>query len=228
MKVGAFQKFSLIDYPGHICAIIFTQGCNFRCPFCHNPELVDPRKFEESIPVKSILEFLDKRRNLLDAVEFTGGEPTLQSDLLYVAKTIKSMGFLVKLDTNGSFPDVIEMLIGNGDVDYIAMDVKGSIDDYDRVAGIAVNKEDIRRSMDVIRNSGISYEFRTTVFKMYHNEDHIRGIGEMINGAKKYYLQNGHFDKTLMGIKGTSFTKTELEKFRTIILEYVESCEIRM
>ncbi len=228
MKVGAFQKFSLIDYPGHTCAIIFTQGCNFRCPFCHNPELVDPRRFERSISIETIFEFLNKRKRLLDAVEFTGGEPTLQIDLLDIAKEIKDMGFLVKLDTNGSLPDVVKMLVENRVVDYIAMDVKTTLDDYDRVAGIQVNKENIRRSIEIIRSSGVDYEFRTTVLRSYHNEDVMRGIGEMIRGAKRYYLQNGHFDKTLMDIKGVSFTKPELERFRDLMLKYVEFCEIRM
>ncbi|OQX50761.1 MAG: anaerobic ribonucleoside-triphosphate reductase activating protein [Candidatus Cloacimonas sp. 4484_209] len=133
MKIGGFQKVSLIDYPGKICAIVFTRGCNFRCPYCHNPELVLPENYSPLIPEEEIFSFLEKRRGKLDAVEITGGEPTLQEDLTEFIRKIKEMGFLVKLDTNGSFPSVLEKVIYSGLVDYIAMDVKAPLEKYRQV-----------------------------------------------------------------------------------------------
>ena len=127
MLIGGFQKFSLIDYPGKICAIVFTQGCNFRCPYCYNPELVNPQKFTPSLSEKDVFSFLKKRKGQLDAVEITGGEPTLQKDLLAFLEKIKAMGFLVKLDSNGSSPDIIQEVVQRGAVNYLAMDIKAPL-----------------------------------------------------------------------------------------------------
>ncbi|HEC86320.1 MAG TPA: anaerobic ribonucleoside-triphosphate reductase activating protein, partial [Thermoplasmatales archaeon] len=140
MIIGGFQRFSLIDYPGKICAIIFTQGCNFRCPYCHNPELVNPKLFQEPIDENDIFRFLEMRKGKLDAVEITGGEPTLQPDLIEFMRKIKAMGFLIKLDTNGTNPEVVEKIIKNKLVDYIAMDVKAPLEKYEKVVRAKVDK----------------------------------------------------------------------------------------
>ena len=165
MKIGAFQKFSLIDYPGKVCAIIFTMGCNFRCPFCHNRELVLVDEFPESISFNEIQNFLKTRIGLIDAVEFTGGEPLLHKGIVEVASIIKDMGFLVKVDTNGSFPDRLKEILSY--VDYIAMDIKAPLERYEEAIGVKIDTTLIRESIQIIKNSNKDYEFRTTVFKNY-------------------------------------------------------------
>lgn len=150
MVIGGLQKFSLIDYPHKISAIIFTIGCNFRCPFCHNPELVNPKLYPEKIPEKGVLKFLESRREKLDAVVITGGEPSLHKDLYQFISKIKSMNFLVKLDTNGTNPHILSKLIKDNLLDYLAMDIKGSLDKYEEIAGIKVNLENIKESVKII------------------------------------------------------------------------------
>lgn len=135
MQIGGLQKFSLLDYPGKISAVVFTQGCNFRCPYCHNPELVDPARYQECLPEEEIFSFLETRRGKLEAVTVTGGEPTLQKSLAPFLRRIKDMGFLVKLDTNGSRPDVLEELLRQKLIDYIAMDIKAPLEKYEAVTG---------------------------------------------------------------------------------------------
>ena len=197
MRIGGFQKFSLIDYPGKICAIVFTQGCNFRCPYCHNPELVKPSLFGKTIIEEEIFSFLEKRKGKLDAVEITGGEPTLQKDLVDFIRRIKEMGYLVKLDTNGSNPEMLEIIINHGLVDYIAMDIKAPLEKYKEVTHSVISPEKIKRSIRIIMNSNIKYEFRTTVVKSQLSEEDIISIGKLIEGAELYILQKFIPSKTL-------------------------------
>jgi pyruvate formate lyase activating enzyme len=189
MKIGGLQKVSLSDYPGRISAILFTQGCNFRCPYCHNPELVDPSRFSETIPETEILSFLERRRGKIDAVTITGGEPTLQPDLLPFIGNIREYGYLIKLDTNGSRPDVIGNILDAGYVDYIAMDIKAPPVKYPAITHSEIDPETIRRSISLIVASGIDYEFRTTVVQSLLNASDIAGITGMIKGAQRYVLQ---------------------------------------
>jgi pyruvate formate lyase activating enzyme len=183
MRIGGLQKFSLIDYPGRISAIVFTQGCNFRCPYCHNPELVDPVQYGPVLPEEEVISFLEKRRGKLDAVTMTGGEPTLQPDLDRFLQEIKKMGYLIKLDTNGSMPDTLERLIHAGLVDYLAMDVKGPLKKYGQIAGTEVQTRKIRKSIALIANSGIDHEFRTTVVRsQLDNEDLIACAANLCSG----------------------------------------------
>ncbi|MGC8971837.1 MAG: anaerobic ribonucleoside-triphosphate reductase activating protein, partial [bacterium] len=164
MLIGGLQKFSLIDYPGKISAVIFTKGCNFRCPYCHNPELVifDGKDLIEE---DYIFSFLREKRGKLDGVVLTGGEPTLQSDLINFLKEIKGLGFFTKLDTNGSNPEVIERLLEEKILDYIAMDIKANLEKYNDVTHSNVDIEKIKKSIDIIMHSGIDYEFRTTIVR---------------------------------------------------------------
>jgi len=162
MKIGGLQKLSLIDYPGRICAIVFTQGCNFRCGYCHNPELVIPELFSSCIPLGETYSFLESRRNDLDGIVVSGGEPTLQRGLIPFIKEIKKMGFLVKLDTNGSRPKVLGDIFLNNLVDYIAMDIKGPFQKYNKVCAVEVDVKDIKTSIRMIEHSKVSYQFRTT------------------------------------------------------------------
>ncbi|MBP8980200.1 MAG: anaerobic ribonucleoside-triphosphate reductase activating protein [Syntrophobacterales bacterium] len=189
MKIAGFQKFSLIDYPGGVSGVVFTQGCNFRCPYCHNPELVDPRRFVGSIPAEDILGFLEDRRGKLDAVTITGGEPTLQGDLPVFIKEIKDMGFLVKIDTNGSMPTMLARLLAGGLVDYVAMDLKGPLERYPTLVGAAVNRRDLEESIALLGDAGLPHEFRTTLVASLLTVEEIVSLVERIPAAPRYVLQ---------------------------------------
>jgi len=197
MKIGGLQKVSLIDYPGMISAIIFSQGCNFRCSYCHNPGLVDPDLFQPCIKEKDVLDFLQTRRGKLDAVAITGGEPTIQNNLTPFIIQIKKMGFAVKLDTNGSKPQVIKALIAEKLLDYIAMDIKAPLEKYEKIVNVPVNSESIKESIEIILHSKIPYEFRTTVVQSQLEEKDIINIAKLISGASQYVLQNFVPAKTL-------------------------------
>jgi len=229
MIIGGFQKFSLIDYPNKVCAIIFIQGCNFRCPYCHNPELVVPERYGSEIPVSEIYNFLETRRGRLDAVTITGGEPTLHSDLIEMIRKIKDMGFLVKLDTNGSHPEVLEKIISGKLVDYLAMDVKAPVKSYTKVVGRYIDVGKIKKSINLIMNSGIKYEFRTTVAKPFVSKDDLREIAREIKGAENYCLQNFVPSKTVTPnlTKENSFSYDELEALAKELKKYVKNCYIR-
>ena len=191
MRIGGLQEFSLIDYPGKMAAVIFTQGCNFRCPYCHNPELVLPESFEEVVDEQQIFWFLEKRIGRLEAVVITGGEPTIQNGLIGFLQKIKKLGYLIKLDTNGSNPDILSQVLTLGLVDYVAMDVKASIEKYDKLCGCVVNTGAIKESIELIKQSNADHEFRTTLVKeLHHNADEeISRILDLINGGQKYRLQ---------------------------------------
>ncbi|MCL2484886.1 MAG: anaerobic ribonucleoside-triphosphate reductase activating protein [Endomicrobia bacterium] len=186
--IGGLQKTSLLDYPGKLSAIVFTQGCNFKCGYCHNPEL-NKIKTRPLYTVPAILEFLKTRMGKLDGVVITGGETCIQKDLKSFVAEIKGMGFSVKLDTNGSMPEVLEDLLENRLLDYIAMDIKAPLDKYCRITKTNIDTEKIKRSINIIMNSGIEYEFRTTAIKGQLEEKDFIEIGDLISGAKKYYLQ---------------------------------------
>ncbi len=231
MNIGGFQRFSLIDYPGKICAIVFTQGCNFRCPYCHNPELVNPKLFEAPIPEKEVLSFLANRRGKLDAVEITGGEPTLQPDLIDFIREIKDIGYLVKLDTNGSKPEILSKAIEDGIVDYLAMDVKAPLERYHEITNSGVDPANIKESIELIKSSGLDYEFRTTVVKSQLGKRDILEIAWLIRGSKRYILQkfvplkvlNSNFRDEVV------YTDDELEYLRDAVKRegYVAECVVR-
>lgn len=191
--IGGLQKLTLIDYPGKIACAVFTVGCNFHCHFCHNPELIDPEKFDagEKIEETDFFDFLKSRQSLLDGVCVTGGEPTLHPDLPEFLKKIKALGFLVKLDTNGTNPEMLSALISEKLINYVAMDIKTSLqkDLYEKVTGTTVEIDDIKKSVAAIMQSGLEYEFRTTVVPGLHSEDDIIYLAKEVRGAKKYYLQ---------------------------------------
>ena len=187
-KLGGIQKTSLIDFPQKVAAIVFTQGCNFRCGYCHNPELLE---FSEKtdFDANCFFNFLKTRIGKLDGVVITGGEPTLQSDLYDFIKEIKALGFAVKLDTNGTNPVVTEKLLKENLLDYIAMDIKAPLEKYREITDVNVDTKKIKQSIKLIMNSFIDYEFRTTVLKSQLFFEDFNNIGEMIKGSKKYYLQ---------------------------------------
>ena len=169
MKIGGLQKFSLIDYPGMVCAVIFTQGCNFRCPYCHNPELVLPAFFNDTLKNEDVLEFLSSRTGQLDGVTITGGEPTIQTDLVLFLRKLRSLSFRIKLDTNGSKPIVLKKLLSESLIDYIAMDIKAPFNNYPAITKVQTDITCLKKSMDIILESSIDYQFRTTIVPGFHN-----------------------------------------------------------
>jgi len=230
MIIGGFQRFSLIDYPDKICAIVFTQGCNFRCPYCHNPELVDPKRSANiGLNEDEVLSFLDRRKGKLNAVTITGGEPLLQSDLSTFLSAIKRLGYLVKLDTNGSFPSRLERIMQSKSVDYIAMDIKASLDKYNKAIKTKIDTKKILDSIRLILDSGLDYEFRTTVVKALFEKDDFYKIGQLIKNARLYILQrfvpSKTLDATFLDMK--SCTDEELDCFKEIMEGFVQRCIIR-
>ena len=197
MNIGGLQKVSLIDYPGKISAIIFTQGCNFRCPYCHNPGLVDPKLYKPCLFPKDILDFLAHRRGKLDAVTITGGEPTLQEDLIPLIQKIRKMGFAVKLDSNGSRPAVLDRLLKEKLLDFIALDIKAPLDKYSQVVKVQMDTGAIAQSVRLVIQSKIPQEFRTTVVKSMLTQKDILAIAKEIAGAKCYVLQRFQPAQTL-------------------------------
>lgn len=229
MRIGGFQKFSLIDYPGKTCAIIFTTGCNFRCRYCHNPELVIPDQYAPEIQLESIFAFLKTRQGKLDAVQITGGEPTQHADLVELIKRIKSMGLLVKLDSNGSRPEILKNIINQKLVDYLAIDIKAPLADYAQVMGWQVPVEKLQESIRLIMGSGVDYEFRTTIVKSLLSKDDLREIAKTIKGAKRYFLQQFLPAKLVDDSMNSEscYTPAELEELAQEFRKYASVCEVR-
>jgi pyruvate formate lyase activating enzyme len=224
MTVSGIQKTTLIDYPDKVACTLFTHGCNFCCPFCHNPSLVTKKiNLKEIFSEKKVFQFLNSRVKILDAVVITGGEPCLQNDLLGFVSKVKDMGFLVKVDTNGSFPDKLQELLEHGVVDYIAMDVKSDLEGYLRASGVYKETKNILRSIEIIKNCNVGYEFRSTVVKGIHGIKEIENMGKLVNGAKRFSLQNFKSGETISKCfsKLNEFSKVELENFQHILNQYV-------
>jgi len=224
MEIGGLQKLSLIDYPGKLSCIIFTIGCNLRCSYCYNPSLVEGTC--ERIPRREIFRFLRKRKGLLDGVIITGGEPTIHNDLPDFIQRIKKMGFLVGLETNGTNPQMIKKLISERLIDYIAMDVKAPLKKYKEIVNVEVDLDKIKESIDVIMNSGIEYEFRTTCYPLLTKDDFIK-IFKLIKGAKKYGIQQFLNKNTLMDTDLKPYPDKFLYELKKISEEYVEGVEVR-
>ncbi len=192
MLIGGLLKFSLIDYPGKVAAVIFTQGCNYRCPFCHNPELVLPERFNPAISVDDVLAFLTLRRGQLQGVVITGGEPTLHPDLKDFIRRIKGLGFLVKLDTNGSRPEVLREILNEELVDLVAMDIKSSLEGYSKATGVDADLGAVRASVTLIKDSGIRHIFRTTVLRNIVSSQDLEKVRDFLGDVKNYKLQRGN------------------------------------
>lgn len=191
MNICGYQKTTLLDYPGHVAATIFTGGCNFRCPFCHNSDLVVNPTMSPCISQEEIFAFLKKRKNVLSGICITGGEPTLQTNLSEFIKKVRSLGYKIKLDTNGYRPDVISSLLEDNLLDYIAMDIKAGLSNYAKVSGVPnLDTSKIKESISIIENSGIDYEFRTTVVKELHSQEDFLEISEMLSSSSPYFIQS--------------------------------------
>jgi pyruvate formate lyase activating enzyme len=227
MRLGGLQKCSLIDYPGKLSAIIFTIGCNFRCPYCHNPELVD--ETAEEISEAAFFQFLETRIGKLDAVTITGGEPTMHEDLLPFLGRIKELGFLIKLDSNGTRSDVLKGAIEQQLVDYIAMDIKAPLHKYEGTVARPVDCAEIKKSIALLKEGQVAYEFRTTVIKSLLSIEDFHAIGNTITGAQTYYLQKFIPTKLLNPafIRKTTYTDSEFAEIKSIMDTYVKTCNIR-
>ena len=190
MKICGLNKTTLLDYPGKVAATIFLGGCNFRCPFCHNGDLVLHSKELPYLEEEEVLSFKKKKKNVLEGVCITGGEPTLYGELTELIEKIKRLGYLVKLDTNGTNPSMVKSLITKGLIDYVAMDIKAPISKYEKVCGVSCDMQKIQETVEVLKKEMVNYEFRTTVVKELHTKEDILEIGKWISGAKSYYLQS--------------------------------------
>jgi len=231
MQIAGVQKLTLIDYPGRMAATIFLTGCNFRCPFCYSSELVLPEKIKNQpkISEKEFFNFLKERKKLIEGVVICGGEPTTSKGLAPLIKKIKKMGFFVKLDTNGSDPKLLKTLIGQKLVDYIAMDIKGPKERYDDFSGVKVDVKKIQKSIDILKEAKVDYEFRTTVVPTLHKKEDVLEITKWIRGAKKYYLQNFRPEKTIdpKFEKIKPYPQEFLVEIQKIIAPFFEICQVR-
>lgn len=197
MIIGGLQRFSLSDFPGRIACIVFTRGCNFRCPYCHNPELVDPAVSSQSIAEEEVLGLLARREGKIEGVVATGGEPTVHAGLPAFLGKVKAMGLAVKLDTNGSAPRVLRDLLKAGLVDYVAMDIKASPDSYEAAAGVPVNSEDLRKSVETIVSSGVPHELRMTFLESLVPLEEMEGVSKLARGCRLFVVQAFQPSKTL-------------------------------
>ena len=190
MAIVGIDKLSLLDYEDKVSVVLFSQACNMRCPFCHNGEAILGASKEDEIDFNEILDFLKTRRGLIDAVVFTGGEPTLENDLKVKIKAVRDLGFLIKLDTNGTNPEIVESLLDEGLVDYVAMDIKNCPSLYAETVGLkSINIENIKKSISIIMKKAPDYEFRTTLVKEFHEKMDYQEFLNLIKGAKRLYLQ---------------------------------------
>lgn len=228
MNIGGIQRLSLLDYPDKTCCTIFTVGCNYRCPFCHNASIIKNQLPEKGILKEEVIGFLKRRMGLLDGVCITGGEPLLQESLESFIREIKALGFLVKLDTNGSLPKKLKQLIERGLVDYVAMDIKNSLNFYGQTIGINNYKlAPVKESVELLLSNVVAYEFRTTAVRQFHKGKDMLTIAEWIKGAEHYYLQNfvDSGDVLESGLSG--FSRQEMEDFQELIRPIIPTVELR-
>ena len=228
MEIFGIEKLSLVDYDGKVAATVFTASCNYRCGFCHNSPLVTNVKSLTSIAESEILQYLTKRKGILDGVCISGGEPTLQRDLPVFCEKIKKLGLCVKLDTNGTNPDMLKTLVNNGLCDYVAMDIKNAKEHYSDIVGISnYDTNKVEQSVEFLLKNHVDYEFRTTLIKDYHTPSDMESIGRWIKGAKKYALQR--FKDTgsciLRGLK--EIDEERAKEFLSIVLPYVPNTKLR-
>lgn len=226
MKFYGMQKMTLLDYPGYVACTLFTGGCNFRCPFCHNALLVLDLDENYTIPEEEVLAFLKKRQGLLDGVCVTGGEPLINKDIGDFLSKVKELGFKIKLDTNGTNPALLKELVSQKLVDYVAVDIKNSPEKYAETVGLkSFDMSTINETVNFLMTGCVDYEFRTTVTKQFHTEKSMEEAARFIRGAKRYFLQNFVDSGNLIGSGITGQSKEEMEKLLAVVKKYVpDSC----
>ncbi len=223
IAIGGIQKLSLVDYPGKTCAAVFTIGCNMRCGYCHNPELVLPERYAPSLPMDALMDFFQSRVGKLDGVTISGGEPTMHDGLPDFIAKLKDMGFLVKLDTNGTNPKMLQSLIDDKMLDFVAMDIKAPLEKYSKIVARPINTDHIKQSIAIILNSSrINHEFRTTILRCQLSLDDIESMGKMTKGSKRYALQNFVPGRTLAPAlaNAEAYTKSEMDQAVKIMKKY--------
>lgn len=226
MQFHGFQKLTLLDFPGKVACLLFTGGCNFRCPFCHNAGLVT-HLGEKTYSEEEILSYLEKRKGILDGVCVTGGEPLLQSGLSAFLKKVKALGYAVKLDTNGSFPDRLKALVFDGLVDYVAMDIKNAPEKYELTVGTEADLAAVKESVSFLLSGAVDYEFRTTLVAELHTAADMEAIGEWIKGAKRYFLQTFRDSGDLIGTGLSALDEESARAFSEIAQRYAIPARIR-
>ena len=227
MRIGGIQKLTLLDYPGKVACTVFTVGCNFRCPFCHNASLVTHTEDAPDLGEEDVLSFLSKRKGIIEGVCITGGEPLIWPETVDLLRKIKAMGYSVKLDTNGSFPKRLADIMDAGLADYIAMDIKSSPQNYALAAGSENALESVKESVLLLLNGKIPFEFRTTVVKGLHTPADIEDIAAWIVGAERYYLQGFRDSGDLIGSGLAAFTPEEMSQLLSSARKYLPNTEIR-
>lgn len=228
MKIHGLQKTTLLDYPGCVAATVFTGGCNFRCPFCHNGNLVLEPEREPVIGEDEVLSFLKKRKGILEGVCITGGEPTLQPDLPDFIEKVRKLGYRVKLDTNGYRPHILKRLLEEGLLDYVAMDIKGDLTNYERVTGCrGLDLDRIRESIAILKGCGILYEFRTTVVRGLHSPEEFEGIGRLLEGCRAYYLQGFQESENVIQAGFRPFPAEIMEEMAERARKYIDKVALR-
>lgn len=228
VKVHGFNKLTLLDYPGRLACTIFLGHCNFRCPFCHNAGLVLDPENEPVIPIEEILGTLKKRKGILDGVCITGGEPTVHKKLPEFIQQIKKMDYSVKLDTNGTNPQMVQDMVKAGLVDYVAMDIKNAPDKYGETAGIArVHLEAVNETVEFLKSGKVDYEFRTTVTRELHKKEDFLKIRKWLSGSRRYFLQAYKESEQVIHPVYSSYSREQLENFRQLLLEEISQVEIR-
>ena len=228
MRIDGLQKMTLLDFPGKVACTVFTGGCNFRCPFCHNALLVTKLPEKPDYTEDEILSFLEKRIGLLDGVAITGGEPLLNPDIVDFIRKIRDMGYAVKLDTNGSFPERLKAIVSEGLVDYVAMDIKNRREKYAETVGLKnLDLSKIEESVEFLKSGAVDYEFRTTVVKQFHTVEDIRAAAEWISGVKRYFLQNFVDSGELICEEVCGVDKETMLKMKSAAADFVPQTEIR-
>lgn len=230
MKITGIQKLTLLDYPGVVACTVFTAGCNFRCPFCHNSSLVLPEQIDDNfLEDDEVFEFLKKRRGVLDGVAVTGGEPLLNADIADFLVKVKSLGYKIKLDTNGSNPELLSDIIRNKLIDRVAMDIKNAPADYAKTVGMdSIDISAVERSKEILLSGSIDYEFRTTVVKGIHTRESLLAAAEWIGGAEEYYLQQFKDSGNLILPEGlTAYNEKEMEALADAVREIVPTVLVR-
>ncbi|MDY5990810.1 MAG: anaerobic ribonucleoside-triphosphate reductase activating protein [Oscillospiraceae bacterium] len=228
MNISGIQKLTLLDFPGKLACTVFTSGCNFRCPFCHNASLVLPG-MSDHIDEQEVFSFLKKREGILEGVCITGGEPCLQPDLETFIRKVRDIGFAVKLDTNGSFPEKLSSLLEKGLLDYVAMDIKTSKERYPEVCGVQNERlfENVQKSVEILKSSSVPHEFRTTTARELQTKEDFEKIGRWLSGEKRYFIQQYEASGELVGDEMTPYEKEELTEFVKVMKNFVENVEIR-
>ena len=228
MRIGGLQKLTLLDYPGKVACTVFLSGCNLRCPYCHNPALVLPEQSNApGIPESEVFAFLEQRKGKLDGICITGGEPTLQPELPGFLEKLRELGYAIKLDTNGTYPGMLKGLLRDGILDYVAMDIKNSPQRYAETCGGADVLSWVRASVDLLLDSSIEYEFRTTVCKPLHTEKEMEEIGRWLRGAKRYFLQPFVDTGDLVSGGVQAHTQDELTRLRQAVLPDIPNTQLR-